>query len=238
MVIVYRSVKGSNLTPTEVDDNFHDVDGRITTIEAIDPGRSIVSIEVPTGGTTMTITYSDATTDTFILPVVDLTEVFKGEWQPLTPYFKGDLLTADGGLYVVLETHTSGSPDFDPNATLGTAGNLYQLWIKAPAIPVYDRPDTTFDPQFGDANSYNRCTHASGCTVTIPDNADVAFPEFTELHFRQCTVGAIIIDNSTAVTINLPNGYSAVTDGLGAVITLKKIDTDEWDLFGRLEAST
>ena len=99
MVIVYRSVKGSNLTPTEVDDNFHDVDGRITTIEGIDLGKSIDSIEVPTGGTTMTITYTDATTDTFVLPVVDLTEVFKGEWQPLTPYFaKGNLITASGRL--------------------------------------------------------------------------------------------------------------------------------------------
>ncbi len=238
MVIIYRSVKGSNLTPTEVDDNFHDVDDRVTTIEGSTLPKGITSIEVPTGGTTMTITYTDATTDTFVLPVVDLTEVFKGAWQPLTPYFKGDLLTADGGLYVVLEDHTSGSPDFDPNATLGTAGNLYQLWIKAPAIPVYERSDTTFSPEFGDANSYNRCTNVAGCTVTIPDNADVPFEIYTELFFRQCTAAPVIIESSTAVAINGPTGYGQVTDGQGAVITLNKINTDEWDLFGRLESTT
>jgi hypothetical protein len=92
MVIVYRSVKGSNLTPTEVDDNFHDVDGRIGTIESTTLPKGIASIEVPTGGTTMSITYTDFTTDTFLLPVVDLTEVFKGEWGDTAVYA---LLAAD-----------------------------------------------------------------------------------------------------------------------------------------------
>lgn len=238
MVIVYRSVKGSNLTPTEVDDNFHDVDDRITTIEGIDLGKSIASIEVPTDGTTMTITYTDATTDTFTLPVLDLTQVFKGEWQPLTPYFAGNLITAAGGFYCVLQDHTSGSPDFDPNATLGTAGDLYQLWFSIGTTPVYTRSATTFDPLFGDANSYNRCTHASGCTVTLPDNADVPFPIGTELHFRQCTNGSVFIESSTAVTINPPAFTANNTDLEGAVVTLKKVATDEWDLFGKLQVTT
>ena len=147
MAIVYRSVKGSNLTPTEVDNNFHDVDDRITTIEGIDLGKSIASIEVSTDGM-MTITYTDATTDSFVLPTINLTQVFKGEWQPLTPYFAGDLITAAGGFYCVLETHTSGSPDFDPNATLGTAGDLYQFWFNIGMTLVYTRSATTFEPLF------------------------------------------------------------------------------------------
>ncbi len=237
MTIVYRSVKGSNLTPTEVDNNFHDVDNRITTIEAIDLGKSITSIEVTTDGM-MTITYSDSTFDVFPLPTLDLTMVFKGEWQPLTPYFAGNLITAAGGFYCVLQDHTSGSPDFDPNATLGTAGDLYQFWFSIGTVPVYTRSATTFEPLFGDANSYNRCTNASGCTVTIPDNADIPFPVNTELHFRQCTTGSVFIEASTSVVINAVTGFATNTDVEGAVVTLKKVGTDEWDLFGRLEMVT
>ncbi len=234
MTIVYRSVKGSNLTPTEVDDNFHDVDNRITTIEGMDIGKSIDSIDVT--GNVMTITYTDTSTDSFELPVADWIDLNRGVWQPATPYLENELVTAQGALYVVAQDHTS-EATFDPNEA-DTGGPFYQLLLKVPAIPVYARTATTFDPVFSDADSYNRCTHASGCTVTIPDNADVAFPVNTEMHFRQCAAGAIIIDYSTAVTVNLPDGYSSETDGLGAVITLKKVDTDEWDLFGRLQATT
>ena len=72
MTIVYRSVKGSNLTPTEVDNNFHDVDNRITTIEGLDIGKSIATIEVDTGGNLMVITYTDTSTDTFVSADVEL----------------------------------------------------------------------------------------------------------------------------------------------------------------------
>ena len=112
----------------------------------------------------------------------------RGAWQPLTPYVINELVTAIGSLYVVAQDHTS-EATFDPNAA-DTGGNFYQLLLKNPAIPVYTRSATTYDPIFSDANSYNRCTNAAGCTVTIPDNADVPFELYTELHFRQCDCGS------------------------------------------------
>ena len=78
----------------------------------------------------------------------------------------------------------------------------------------------------------------AGCTVTIPDNADVAFEINTEMHFRQCAVAPVFIESSTSVIINGISGFANNTDIEGAVITVKKVGTDEWDVFGRLEAVT
>ncbi len=232
MAIVYRSVKGSNLTPTEVDNNFHDVDNRVTTIEGLDLGKSITSIEVPTGGTTMTITYTDFTTDTFVLPVVDLTTVFQGEWQPLRTYFAGDLFTAVGAVYCVLQDHTSGSV-FDPNATL-SAAPLYQLWFKTPVLPGQTISDATYTTTFNDANTYMRFDSLSGCVITIDETID--YPAWCEMHFRdQCASVGIQIEISTPGSINMVDGYLNKTASRGGVIGMKQVDdTGAWDIFGLL----
>lgn len=60
MTITYRSVKGSNLTATEVDNNFHDVDDRITEIEENPPQATGIS-NITVVGTQMTIYLEDAT---------------------------------------------------------------------------------------------------------------------------------------------------------------------------------
>jgi hypothetical protein len=68
MAPTYRRVKGSNLTPDEVDDNFESLDERVTEIEenppvAVPPSNMIVS------GTQWTIVYPDGLTfGPFTLP--------------------------------------------------------------------------------------------------------------------------------------------------------------------------
>jgi hypothetical protein len=92
------------------------------------------------------------------------------------------------------------------------------------------------------ASGYMRCTHASGCDVTILPDDEFEFETATELHFRQCSVNsvAILAGSSTAatVTLNAPTGYETVTAVEGAVITVKKVTANEWDVFGLLAAST
>lgn len=240
MAIVYRSVKGSNLTPTEVDGNFSDLDGRTTILEAQLPALTFEELDFSVSGSDFYVHIGTATYGPYALPVFSFVDLFRGEWLPSTSYSINDLFTAPGGLYVVIFAHTSGST-FDPNANDGMGHDFYQALLVNPAIPSYDRPDTTFTPQFSDANSYSRCSNASGCLVTIPENSDIAFPLFTELHFRQCTDGSITIDNpitGSPLIINGISGFLNETDGQGSVITLKKIDADEWDLFGRLAAET
>jgi len=38
--------------------------------------------------------------------------------------------------------------------------------------------------------------------------------------------------------INVPDGFVAMSSYVGATMTLKKVGTDEWDLFGALETTT
>jgi hypothetical protein len=47
--------------------------------------------------------------------------------------------------------------------------------------------------------------------------------------------GPVFIESSTAVAINPPAFTANNTDLEGAVISLKKVSTDEWDLFGKLK---
>ncbi|RWQ12326.1 hypothetical protein [Mesorhizobium sp.] len=60
MTITYRSVKGSNLTATEVDDNFHDIDDRITELEDNPPVPTNIS-HMTVAGTQWTVYLEDAT---------------------------------------------------------------------------------------------------------------------------------------------------------------------------------
>ena len=76
-----------------------------------------------------------------------------------------------------------------------------------------------------DSGMYLRCSHASGCTVTVPLNASVPFPIGTEIYFRRA-VGAGAITLAGSATIN--NNQAAIVQA-GANFALKKLDTNTWD---------
>jgi hypothetical protein len=85
-----------------------------------------------------------------------------------------------------------------------------------------------------------RCTNAAGCNVIIPLNDDDAIPIHSEFHFRRGPdAGQITIEETPGVTLNGIEGFVNECGPAGAVMTLKKVDEDEWDLFGLLaETST
>lgn len=97
---------------------------------------------------------------------------------------------------------------------------------------------SSFNPLLANANTYMRCTNASGCNVLMPANSAVAFPVGTEMHFRQSGAGPVSFDFVSGVSINSPTGYEAATEIEGATVTIKKVDTNEWDLFGLLAATS
>lgn len=176
MTITYRSVKGSNLTATEVDANFHDVDDRIQAIEDDPPVATGIS-NITVAGTQMTIYLEDST---------------------------------------VLGPYTLPQANFRPAVVATISTN-------------------TYTPILADANSYKRCNHVDGCTVTVPLDASVAFPIDTEITFRQTDDSAIIFDTATdGPTLNGIVGFLNQTGVQGATVTLKKVATDEWDLIGLL----
>lgn len=99
---------------------------------------------------------------------------------------------------------------------------------------------STYTLLVADVNKYLRCSNAAGCTVTVPISDELDVPVGSEYHFRQapgCTA-ITFIEGETGVTINGVSGFSLGTDAEGAVATLKKVGTDEWDLFGHLAIGT
>ncbi|MDK1386388.1 hypothetical protein QN224_13310 [Sinorhizobium sp. 8-89] len=97
---------------------------------------------------------------------------------------------------------------------------------------------STLTPAAAQASFYFRCTHATGCAVTIPNNTAQAFLVDTEVHFCQRGDNPISFAAAVGVTLNVPTGYLAETATKGAVVTAKKVGTNEWDLFGLLAADT
>ncbi len=89
-------------------------------------------------------------------------------------------------------------------------------------------------------NKYIRCTNAAGCTVIFRADDVVDFDVGTEIHFRQCSGNPVVFIEGTAsdsdgeVFFNLPAGFDAATAVEGAVVTCKKVDAGQWDIFGLL----
>jgi hypothetical protein len=103
-----------------------------------------------------------------------------------------------------------------------------------PAQNILEAPDATYTLTLSNIASYVRCVNASGCAVTIPADSTLTFPLSTEISFRQCTASGIVLTADTGVQFNLIAGYSARTGTAGAVITAKKVDVNNWDIFGLL----
>ena len=119
--IVYRTSgphgpgKGSNLTPTEVDANFFDLDGRVQQLELFPPQPIEIST-ITVVGSAMTVNMADGSKfGPFTLPVASFK--FVGNWSPITSFFKIDVfLEPSDGVYLVLVDYESAT-DFDPGAS-------------------------------------------------------------------------------------------------------------------------
>lgn len=135
MTIVYRDVKGSNLTPDEVDGNFHDLDDRVSAIEDSPPeARGIVEITQGGDGGSLTIEMTDSTTEgPFTLPEFSIR--FRGEWEATTGYLVNDIITANSVVYIVLFAHTS-EATFDPGANNGMGDDYYGVLLEIPATTI------------------------------------------------------------------------------------------------------
>lgn len=135
MTIVYVTTgawgagSGAPNSAAQVDGNFYDVDQRIVGLAGdLAEGKRIDHISQTSNS--MTIHYTDGSTEVIALPIAQLTLV--GEWMPSYFYTRGNMVTVTPrGIYQVLQNHTSAAT-FDPNAVIG--GNpVYQLWM-----PLHD----------------------------------------------------------------------------------------------------
>jgi 2-keto-4-pentenoate hydratase len=95
---------------------------------------------------------------------------------------------------------------------------------------IADITGATYTPVTGDANALIRALNATGTTVSIPANANVAFPTGTHMDFEQTTTGQVIVTGATGVTVSgTPTTKGrAQYSGLTAV----KVGTNTWWVVG------
>lgn len=234
--------KGSNLTPAEVDNNIYELRTAIDAIIASPPEAvSVVSVSQSADKTQFTFNMSDSETiGPFTLPVLE--PRWRDQWEPDTLYEVLDIFQVVGvGLFSVVANHTSGST-FSPTATFGSPPvAVYKQWFAfsgnppdaiASVITVGSPP--TYTLVLGDAEHYLRVNEILDTTITVPTNSTVGFETGTTVTFEQSGAGSVTIMGDVGVTINCAATHTPVTHGQWAVCQVKKVNTDEWTIFGNL----
>jgi len=84
-----------------------------------------------------------------------------------------------------------------------------------------------------DVSKYVRFTAGTAITATIPANATTAFTAGDEIEIQQSGVGQITITPADGVTVSALDG-NLVSAGTGALIRIKYIAADVWDVMGDL----
>ena len=138
--------------------------------------------------------------------------------------------TADSALQDVVDDTTpqlGGNLDVNGNNITGN-----------PAIDgrraIITEADTSKTLALTDAGDFIVTTSGSATEIIIPTNASVAFPKGTEIDFIQKGAGELNILGDAGVTLNgVSGGSTAITAQWGGA-TIKKIDTDEWVIVGKI----
>ena len=115
----------------------------------------------------------------------------------------------------------------DLGATLGAIPTVTPTYRESAA--------TSLTPESTDAFGGIGFTSSSSVTVTIPTNASVAFPVWTTLTFVQRGSGQVTVSGDVGVTVRKPATKNAKTTEQNSPVTVLKLSTDEWLLYGDLE---
>ncbi|MDB5555437.1 MAG: hypothetical protein JWL86_5421 [Rhizobium sp.] len=243
MTLTYRSVKGSALTAAELDGNTTDLNGRIATLET-DPPSAISIDHFEVAGAQFYVHMTDSSVlGPYNLPAIRWN--FRGAWAPAETLLANDTFTVGSKVYETLVSHVTAA-SFDPGANDGMGHDYYGLLLDVGLTFSVSQDngndslaaDTSATLTLAMAGAYIRCTSVTGTVVTVPDDATLDFPIDTEIQFRQCVADApiVFVPESTGVLIDQPEGFDTATSARGAVVFLKKVGANAWDLGGRLAA--
>ena len=92
---------------------------------------------------------------------------------------------------------------------------------------------TSYTLVLADAAKLVTLTNAAAITLTVPPNADVAFPTGTQILLYQGGAGQVTLTPGSGVTIR-SEGSKTKTGGQYGIAGLLKLDTNEWVSFGNL----
>ena len=102
---------------------------------------------------------------------------------------------------------------------------------------VNSQTGTSYTLVLADAAKLVECSNAAAITVTVPPQSSVAFPTGTVVHLAQSGAGQVTIAAGSGVTLKKHAAFNARTLGPDAVVSLAKIGTNTWRLFGLLEVA-
>lgn len=89
-----------------------------------------------------------------------------------------------------------------------------------------------------DAGKLVTMNRATAQTATTPPNASVAFTAFQDvLTHLQVGAGAFTVTAGAGVTLILPPGKTAVSNGVGSIVSQVRIATNTWQVYGDLVPS-
>ena len=107
--------------------------------------------------------------------------------------------------------------------------------IKSQFTRINSQTETSYTLALWDAWSMVTCNNASAITVTVPPNSSVAFPIGTQIDCAQLGAGKVTFAQWAGVTIS-SKGWNKSIWAQYVGVSLKKIGTDTWFLFGDLIA--
>lgn len=111
----------------------------------------------------------------------------------------------------------------------------YRADIGSSIVVSFNRQTASYTLVAGDANKMIEMNVATANNLTIPLNSSVPFPTGTIIDVVQYGAGQTTILATGGVTIRSTNNWVKINARYGAV-TLVKVGTDEWYLFGNLNA--
>jgi hypothetical protein len=112
----------------------------------------------------------------------------------------------------------------------------YRTDIGSSIVTTFNRQTASYTLVESDANKLIEMNVASANTLTIPSSSTVNFATGSMIDVVQYGAGQTTITSaSNGVTIRSANNWVKINARYGAV-SLVKVDTDEWYLFGNLNA--
>lgn len=101
-------------------------------------------------------------------------------------------------------------------------------------LDTEDDATTTRTLALADSTKWIRATHASGLTVTLPQDSDVAFVVGTVVSFEQTQAGVVAFTAGAGATLLVPSTHDPNSNTTSAVVQVKKVAANTWILFGNL----
>lgn len=164
---------------------------------------------------------------------------WRGSYATGTAYAYYDVIRVPGtGVWLVKVPHTTGPTEvFDPAKEIESAPVYAALLAEpAPYVPLGPVIDLGVVDLSADwVGTYVRVTYGDGPVSVYVPALGTSIPPGGEVTFRQATAaGQITFFEDTGVTLNGVADRSLASAGEGAVVTLKYLGDDTWDLWGDL----